>query len=88
MCIKDAIPLKWHSIIKNNNLLYVNPKNETVFIKLKTTEKPVKKLKSREVYLFFNTQCIMQPSCVKNWFEKYFIEFSSAEWKKYFVSVD
>ena len=84
MCIKDAIPLKWRSIIKNNNLLYVNPKNETVFIKLNTKEKPVNLLKSREVYSFFNTQFIIQPSCVKTWFEKYFIEFSSAEWKKIF----
>ena len=31
MCIKDAIPLKWHSIIKNNNLLYVNQKKMKLF---------------------------------------------------------
>ena len=84
MCLKDAIPLKWHRILMNNNLLQINPKNETVFIKLKTNEKPVKLLKSKEVYWFLNTQNIIQPSCVKNWFDKYLIDFSPAEWKKIF----
>ena len=85
MCLKDAIPLKWRRILKNNNLLQINPKNETVFIKLKSNEKPVKLLKSKEVYWFLNTQNIIQPSCVKNWFDKYLIDFSPADWKKIFT---
>ena len=84
MCLKDAIPLKWRQVLKNINLLQVNPKNETIYIKLKTKEKPVTLLKSKEVYWFLNTKHIIQPSCVKNWFDKYLLEFSSAEWKKIF----
>ena len=84
ICLKDAIPLKWRCILKNNYVVQINPKNETIFMKLTNKEKPVNLLKSKDVYWFLNTQKIVQPSCIKNWFDKYLIEFSSAEWKKIF----
>ena len=42
-------------------------------------------MKSKQVYWFLNTQIIAKPSCFSKWFDKYFIEFSSFEWKKMFM---
>ena len=85
ICLKHAIPKGWRKLLKGNITINVNPKQETVFIKIKKNEIPVAILKSKQVYWFLNTQMIDQPSCINKWFNKYLIEFSPAQWKKIFT---
>ena len=80
----DAIPQKWRNLMKNNTILKINPIEETIFISLNKTETPVNILKSKQVYWFLNQQNIIKPNCIKKWFDKYLIEFSSHQWKEIF----
>ena len=52
MQLKHAIQQKWKNIIKRYRTK-VNPKLETVFIKLSSHEKPAKILQSKQIYFIF-----------------------------------
>ena len=85
ICLKHAIPQKWRAMLKSNNRMNINPKEETVFFKINKCVKPVALLKSKQVYWFLNTEHIEQPSCITKWFDKFLIEFSPLQWKKIFM---
>ena len=85
ICLKHAIPKRWRKLLKSNNIININPKQETVFLNMNKNVIPVAILKSKQVYWFLNTQKIDQPSCITKWFDKYLIEFSPAQWKKIFM---
>ena len=86
MCLKHAIPKTWrHTLLTCQVLTEMEPHHETVYLKTKNTLKPVKLLKSKEIYWILNNNNISLPNCVNKWFEKYFIDFSNSKWKQIFT---
>lgn len=85
ICLKHAIPKRWKTMLKRTHIININPKEETVFIKINKCVKPVALFKSKQVYWFLNTQHIEQPSCFTKWFDKYLIDFSPIQWKQIFM---
>jgi len=85
ICLVHAIPKRWRTMLKKDHTININPKEETVFIKINKSMKPITVLKSKQVYWFLNLENIELPSCIKKWFDKYLIEFSPLQWKKIFT---
>ena len=73
ICLKDAIPLKWRLLLKHQNTLDMRPNEETIFFTYNKECKPIQLIKSKQIYWILNTQKIEIPTCIKSWFEKYFI---------------
>ena len=85
ICLKDAIPKRWRKMLQSSRLIYIEPKNETLYFEVKNGLKPIMLLKSKQVYWFLNDESIVAPSCIQAWSKKYNIEFSETEWKKIFI---
>ena len=83
-CLKHAIPYPWRKMLNEQQFMQIDPKNETVFVKMKLLMKPVKLLKSKQVYWMLNNENIQIATCKMSWFNKYFIEFSKIQWKSIF----
>ena len=62
--------------LKKHQFMHIDPKNETVFFKRNLIQKPVKLVKSNQVYWILNNKNIKKATCKTSWFNKYFIEFS------------
>ena len=85
ICLKDAIPLKWRLLLKHQTTLDMRPNEETIFFTYNKECKPIQLIKSKHIYWILNTQKIEIPTCIKSWFEKYFIDFSDVKWKNIFT---
>ena len=87
ICLKDAIPIKWRQLLRNQNTIDMNPIEEAVFINYNKILKPAKLVKSKEVYWALNTHTIVKPTCITSWFNKYFVDFSDIKWKNTFTLI-
>lgn len=84
MCIRDAIPRQWHLLLKNNILLTIYPHDETFFVKINNTSKPLKLVKSKFLYWYLNEKKLDKTKLHKK-MEKYSLSFSDLQLKKIFL---
>ena len=85
ICLKDAVPKSWRKILTSETTIIMEPNNEAIFLTLNKYSKPVKLVKSKEVYWMLNKLRTSTPNCIKTWFDKYFIDFSEVKWKHLFI---
>ena len=84
MSLIDAIPSEWRKMLKSQRVIPMQPHMEDVFININKQIKPIAIQSSRAIYWHFMSKNIVHPTCIKNWSEKYKIEFPDLIWKKIF----
>ena len=88
MCLIDAIPLTWKKILKNqvrrdeqigeinNNILTVKIGNKLI---------SVGKLEMQDIYFAILDNKNVEPSCIKAWSERLYLDLSDSEWSDIFI---
>jgi len=78
---------KWCSLLKLQTTMKMTARGETVYFCHNKIFKPIKLVKSRQIYWILNTKNITNPTCIQNWFSKYFIVFSENTWTYIFTLI-
>ena len=84
MSLIDAIPCEWRKMLKSQRTVPMQPHMEEVFININKQMKPITIQSSRAIYWHLTSKNMVHPTCMKNWSEKYKVEFPDQIWKKIF----
>ncbi len=85
MSLIDAIPLRWRSMLKQQNIPQaINISEEPLYCSLENNEINIHKLKSNYVYWHIIKKMQRKPTCIESWNKRLNITLDTTNWKSIF----